>query len=54
MQKDAKDKFDILTDQQKANTDQVMMQVKDLKTYFKGSLDTGEAKNEPDHEPQRH
>ena len=30
-----------------------MLQVKDLKTYFKGSLGTGEAKNEPDREIQR-
>ena len=36
MQRDTKDKFEILTDQQRSNTDKVMIQVKDLKKHFKG------------------
>jgi len=36
MQKDARDKFEILSTQQRENTEQVMMQVKDLKKHFKG------------------
>lgn len=38
IQKDAKDKFDILTTQQRENIEQVMMQIKDLKKHFKGGL----------------
>ena len=37
MQKDTRDKFEILSTQQRENTEQVMMQVKDLKKHFKGS-----------------
>ena len=36
MQRDTKDKFEILTDQQRSNTDKVMIQIKDLKKHFKG------------------
>lgn len=36
MQRDTKDKFDILGDQSRSNADQVMSQVKDLRKHFKG------------------
>lgn len=39
VQKDSKDKFEILSDQQRSNSEQVMMQIKDLKKHFKGSSD---------------
>ena len=40
MQKDSKDKFETLSGQQRENTEQVMMQVKDLKKHFKGVTKT--------------
>ena len=37
MQKDSKDKFETLAGQSRDNTEQVMIQVKDLKKHFKGA-----------------
>ena len=34
MQKDAKDKFDILTSQMQSNTDLVLTQVKEIKRHY--------------------